>query len=83
MRNGCGNIIFDASIRYDEGRLGVRRVTKTISSSSQLRMLLQFSTFLLTEIKENQLGKMSVIRLPGESSGLIGENEGNIPRVLV
>ena len=46
-------------------------------------MLLQFSTFLLTEIKENRLGKMSIIRLPGESSGLIGENEGNIPRVLV
>jgi len=56
---------------------------RTISSSSQPRMLLQFSTFLLTGIKENRLGKMSVIRLPGENSGLIGENDGKIPRVLV
>ena len=28
MRDGCGNIIFDASVRYDEGRLGFRRATK-------------------------------------------------------
>ncbi len=28
MRNGCGNIIFDASVRYDEGCLGFRRAMK-------------------------------------------------------
>ena len=56
---------------------------RTISSSSWPWILLQFSTFLLTKLKEKQLENMSVIRLPGENSGSIGENKGNIPRDLV
>ena len=28
MRDGCGNIVFDACVRYDKGHLGFRRATK-------------------------------------------------------
>ena len=34
---------------------------------------------LLHKLKENLSEKMSITRKPGESSGLVGEKEGNVP----
>ena len=54
----------------------------TNSSSSWLRFLLGFSTFLFVKLKEIQSERESTIRLPGENSGSKGEKDGKIPSTL-
>ena len=62
--------------------MGFEEIQRTISSSSWLHFLLEFSTFLLVKLNEKRLEKESTIRFPGENSGLIGEKDGKIPSNL-
>ena len=48
-------------------------------SSSWAWDLLEFLLFLLTKLKEKQLGKLSMMQWSGENSGSKGEKEGKIP----
>ena len=62
---------------------GEKELLRTMSSSSWARVLYFSFSFLLTKLKQNQLENSSIIRRPGENSGLRGENEVKIPRVLL
>ena len=58
---------------------GEEELLRTMLSSSWVRVLYFSFSFLLTKLKEKRLENLSVIRQPGENSGLSGENNGKIP----
>ena len=58
---------------------GKEELLRTMSSSSWVQVLYFSFSFLLTKLKEKQLENSSIIRRPGENSGLRGENDGKIP----
>ena len=57
---------------------GEEELLRTMLSSSWVRVLYFSFSFLLTKLKEKRLENLSVIRQPGENSGLRGENDGKI-----
>ena len=58
---------------------GEEEVYRTILSSSRAWLLTFIFSFLLTKLKENQSENLSIMRLPGENSILIGKKDGKIP----
>ena len=62
---------------------GEKELLRTMLSSSWAWVLYFYFYFLLTKLKQKQLENSSIIRRPGENSGLRGENDGKIPRALL
>ena len=62
---------------------GEEKLLRTMSSSSWARVLYFSFSFLLTKLKQKRLENSSIIRRPGENSGLRGENDGKILRALL
>ena len=73
-------MLASVTMRADWGK---EELLRTMSCSSWVWVLYFSFSFLLTKLKQKRLENSSVIWRPGENSGLRGENEGKILRVLL
>ena len=78
--NRHSNIIFDASISYDESCKRWQRVVENyVIEFLCVGFVIFFLSFLVTKLKEKWLGKISTMWEPGENSWLRGEKDEKMP----